>query len=282
MAIGAFFFSLMTVCVKVVGGRIPNQEIVFFRGFLTLIITWLLIRRVGVPLFGNRKAPLLLRGFLGFAALTFLYYALVHLPLAEATVLQYMNPLWAAVLGAIYLGEHLGRREWLYVLGSLLGVVIIARPEFLFGGAGVGIDGLAVAAGLAGAAFSGAAYVVIRQLARTEHGLVIVFYFPLVTTPAALPGTASNFVMPLGAEWIFLIGLGLTAQAGQIYITRGLQKEEAGRATAVGYLQVVFAAIWGAIFFAEIPDAWTVAGALLILVCTVGLALSRRPVVRPP
>src|SRR5690606_19598457 len=123
--------------------------------------------------------------------------------------------------------------------------------------------------------FSGAAYVTVRKLARTEHPLVIVFFFTLVTVPGALPGTLAAAVWPTPAEWAILLGVGLTAQAGQVYLTRGLQLEPAGRATAVGYLQIVFAAAWGALFFAEYPDAWTVAGALLILGSTLAVARAR-------
>lgn len=278
MALGAFYFSLMTLFVKLVGQRLPNQEIVFVRGVMTLVFSWLLLRRAGVRPSGTRQKTLLLRGLLGFGALTFLYYALVHLPLAEATVLQYMNPLWAALLGAFYLGERLSWKEILYVLGSLVGVVLIARPEFLFASSASPLDAVAVLAGLAGAACSGAAYVVIRELSKTEHPLVIIFYFPLVTVPAALPGTIAGFVPPTPREWLLLFGVAVAAQIGQIYITNGIKQEEVGRATAIGYLQVIFAALWGILFFGEVPDAWTFAGSALILGCTVGIALARRPV----
>ncbi|HUE96971.1 MAG TPA: DMT family transporter [Longimicrobiaceae bacterium] len=279
MVIGAFYFSLMTLFVKLVGQRVPNQEIVLVRGALTLVFSYALLRRAGVHPLGNRRGLLVLRGFLGFAALSFMYYALVHLPLAEATVLQYTNPLWAALLGAIYLTEKLSWREVSYVLGSLFGVLLIARPHFLFGGASAGLDPIAVAAGLAGALCSGAAYVTVRDLSRTEHPLVIIFYFPLVTVAASLPGALANFVPPTSREWILLFGVAVAAQMGQIYITRGIRQEEVGRATAVGYLQVVFAAAWGLLFFSELPDAWTFGGAALILGCTLALAFSRPRIV---
>lgn len=277
MAVGAFFFSLMTVGVKLVGPRIPNQEIVLVRGALTLGFTWVLLRRARAWPWGNNRPLLVLRGLLGFAALTFMYYAMVHLPLAEATVLQYMNPIWAALLAVWFLGERLRGIEMLLVIGSLLGVLMIARPQFLFGSVASSLDPLAVAAGLAGAACSGAAYVAVRQLSRTDRSLVIVFYFPLVTVLASLPGSAMNPVAPSAVDWAILVGIAATAQMGQLFITRGLQREEAGRATAVGYLQVPFAALWGLIFFGEVPDGWSIAGALLILGCTLALAFTRRP-----
>jgi drug/metabolite transporter (DMT)-like permease len=287
MAIGAFFFSLMSLCVKLVGQRIPNQEVVLVRGVLTLGFTYLLLRRAGVAPLGNRRGGLLVRGFLGYAALSCFYYAIVHLPLAEATVLQYMNPLWAAVLATWVLAERMGWREGALVLASLAGVVLIARPAFLFGGGASALPAGAVLVGLLGAAFSGAAYVGVRELSRTEHPLVIVFYFPLVTVPFALPAALANLVWPTPREWLLLLGIAVTAQLGQIYITRGLQREAAGRATAAGYLQVVFAGLWGLLFFRERPDLWVAIGSAVILTCTLLLALERgtaasAAVSRPP
>ena len=272
MIAGAFFFSLMSLGVKVAGQRIPSQQIVLVRGALNVAFTYLLLRRAGVPLWGSRPAVLLLRGLLGFAALSCFFYALVHLPLADATVLQYTNPVWTALLAAWVLGERMRRWEVGVVLASLAGVVLIARPSVLFGADAARLDAAAVAVALLGSLFSAAAYVTIRKMGQTEHPLVIVFYFTLVTVPAAIPGTLAGAVWPTPLEWVALLGVGLTAQAGQIYLTRGLQLEPAGRATAVGYLQIVFAALWGVVFFTEVPDLWTVAGGLVILGCTLALA----------
>ena len=128
---------------------------------------------------------------------------------------------------------------------------------------------------LVGSMFSAAAYVTVRQLARTEHPLVIVFYFTLVSVIGSAPATFVDFVMPRGAEWVFLLLVGVAAQAGQVCLTRGLALEPAGRATAIGYLQVVFAAIWGALLFGEIPDGWVIAGATVIIGSTLVLARQR-------
>ena len=157
------------------------------------------------------------------------------------------------------------RVEVLLVLCSLLGVVVIARPSFLFGAGAAGLDLFAVGIALCGATLSAAAYVTVRKLSRTEHPLTIIFYFTLVTVPAAIPGTIAHAVWPTPLEWLLLLGVGASAQAGQVYLTRGLQLEPAGRATGGAYMQVVFAALWGALFFGEIPDVWVIAGAMIIL-----------------
>jgi drug/metabolite transporter (DMT)-like permease len=276
MIAGAFFFSLMSLAVKFAGQRIPSQQIVLVRGLLNVAFTYAMLRGADVHLWGSRPRVLVLRGLLGFAALSCFYYGIIHLPLADATVLQYTNPVWTGLLAAWLLGERMKPLEGALVVASLAGVVLIARPAFLFGAEAQSLDLLAVGVALTGALFSAAAYVTVRQLGRTEHSLVIVFYFTLVTVPASLPGVVlAGPVMPSGAEWIALLGVGITAQAGQVYLTRGLQLEPAGRATAVGYLQIVFAALWGAVFFAEYPDGWAVTGALVILVSTLSLARRR-------
>lgn len=268
----AFCFSLMSLGVKLVGQRIPSQEVVLVRSVLNAAFTYGMLRRAGVRAWGNRPSVLILRGLFGFLALSCIYYALVHLPLADATVLQYTNPVWTALFAAWLLGESMRRKELGLVFASLLGVVLIARPAFLFGSGAARLELLAVGAALVGSMFSAAAYVTVRQLARSEDPLVIVFYFTLVAMVSSIPGTLAGAVWPRLHEWGYLVLLSLAAQGGQVMLTRGLQLEPAGRATAIGYVQVVFAAAWGAIFFAEVPDGWAVGGAGVILGSTLLLA----------
>ena len=122
---------------------------------------------------------------------------------------------------------------------------------------------VAVAIGVVGAIFSAIAYVVIRRLGSTEHHMVVVFYFPLVTGPASLPILAvEGLVLPQGFEWLLLLGIGVAAQLGQIEITKGFKLETAGRASSVTYLQIVLAYTWGVLLFGEYPNAISILGAL--------------------
>ncbi|NIP80721.1 MAG: EamA family transporter [Gemmatimonadetes bacterium] len=221
---------------------------------------------------GNRRGLLLLRGVLGYVALSSFFYALTHLPLADATVIQYTNPVFTALLAVVLLGESLRRRDLGLALLSLAGVVLMTRPGFLFGGLDERLDPFAVAIALAGALFSAAAYVTVRRLGRTEDPVVIVFWFAMIATLASIPFTAADAVMPSPLEWLLLLAIGGVTQVGQVLMTRGLRAERAGRAMAVAYMQIVFAAVWGALFFAELPDAWGLAGALLIVLGTAGIA----------
>jgi drug/metabolite transporter (DMT)-like permease len=274
MAAAALFFSVMSLLVKAAGQRLPVQEVVLARSSVGAAMCWYSLRQRRVSLWGDRKGLLLLRGLLGYAALSCFFYALVHLPLAEATVIQYTNPVFTAVLAALFLAEHIRPRDLGLVILSLGGVILMARPGFLFGGLS-GLDPWAVGVALAGAVLSAGAYVTVRRLGRTEDPVVIVFYFALVATAGSIPLTALDPVLPTAWEWVALGAIGVVTQVAQVFLTKGLRDEPAGRAMAVGYMQIVFAALWGLIFFAELPDGWAGAGALLIVVSTAALARRR-------
>lgn len=274
MAYAAFGFSVMSLLVKVAGRTLPSQEIVFGRSVVTLVLSGAMLRREGRSVWGTHRTLLTLRGAAGFAALLCFFYALTHLPLGDATVIQYLNPVFTAVLAAVLLGESLRSSVLVGTVGSLAGVALIAQPAFLFGRA-ARLDPYAVSVGVLGALLSAVAYVLVRRLRGREHYLVIVYYFSLAGTVGALPLSLPSWVWPSWTGWIVLIAIGCVTQVAQIYMTRGLHLEEAGRATAVGYLQPLFAFAWGATFFGEHPGWLGAAGALLILGGTFVIARTR-------
>jgi drug/metabolite transporter (DMT)-like permease len=275
MAGAALAFSVMSLLVKVAGQRLPSQEMVMVRAVITLVLSVWAVRRAGVSPWGtpDRRGLLVLRGIVGFLALSCFYHSIVHLPLADATVIQYTNPVFAGLLAVPFLGERLRRREVVSVVVSMAGVALVMRPSFLFGHSAA-LDPTTVAIGLLGALCSATAYITVRKLGTTEHAAVIVLYFSLVSVVAAVPTALSNAIWPTPTEWLVLLGVGVTTQLGQIALTHGLRLERAGRATATAYLQIVFAALWGILFFAELPDWGTFLGAALIVGST--LALARR------
>ena len=189
----------------------------------------------------------------------------MHLPLGEAALIQNMNPVFATALAALLLKEHLRAAEIVCLIASLLGVVFIARPAVLFGASADAVNPIYIAVALTGAICSGSAYALVRRMRASEHPLVIVFYLPLMSVPLCLPFALADWRWPTLTEWLLLIGVGITTQLAQVSMTRGLQMERTARATTVGYLQVAFAVIWGAIVLGEIPDAWTLVGATTII-----------------
>lgn len=276
MLLSAFTFSVMSLLVKRVGENIPFEEIVMARAVVSLVLSWAVLKRSGVSIWGENRRILMVRGFFGFSGLMCFYYALTHLPLADATVIQYMHPVFTALLAALFLGERVGTGLAVALGLSIGGVLLVTRPDSIFGAGESALATWPVIVALFGAFFSASAYVVVKYLGHSEHPLVIVFYFPLVTIPAVFPFVAMDFVWPTGADWLLLLGVGVFTQLGQVSLTRGLLSEPAGRATAIAYVQVLLAALWGYLFFSEIPDTWTGAGALLILGGTVLVVRSGR------
>ncbi len=282
MVLSAFAFSVMTLFVKLAGRRLPSQELVTARAAVTLVLSYVALRRARVPLLGSRSPLLWLRGLTGFLALSCVYYAVTHMPLAEATLLQYLHPAFTALLAALVLRERLHPATLVSIALSMGGLLVILRPATLLSSGHGAVPTLALMAAVGGALLTACAYVIVRKLGQREHPLVIVFYFPFVALPASIPGMWHTALWPVGWEWVLLLLLGVSTQIGQVAITRGLQLDHAGRAASYSFLQVVFAAVWGALFFAEVPSSTTIAGALLIMLGSVVSVRFSPPAVPAP
>jgi drug/metabolite transporter (DMT)-like permease len=271
MAVSALGFSAMSVLVKLASETLPTGEIVLARAVVTLAISYAMIKRTDLPLWGTQRGRLVFRGFLGFAALACYYLALARLPLADATTLQNTIPIITTLLAWWILGERVSSAVAFALACGLGGVMLVVHP----GGEGAS-DPIGVAIVLVGAVLSSIAYVTVRQLSKTEHPLVIVFYFPLVATPLAIPWALADFAWPSPREWLLLAAIGVTTQVGQVFLTMGLSLERAARATAVGYLQVCFAMVWQLVVFGQAPALGTIAGAALIIAGTLAVSATTK------
>ena len=274
MAGSALCLSVMSLLVKIVGQRLPVFEIVMARSVLMLTFAFGHLRWLGHPLWGTNRRLLVLRGVIGFGALCCFYYAVTHLPLADATLLHFLNPVFVAILAAIFLGEAVRPLELGGIVASLAGVVLIQQPPILFGG-DARLAWFPVAVALGGALFSAGAYVTVRHLRSTEHPIVIVFFFSLVAAPASLPLALPTAVVPQGIDWMVLLAIGLVTYVAQVLLTKGLHLEKAGRATAVTYLQIAFAFGWDMVIFGQFPTPLSLAGAMLIVGSALGIAWVR-------
>lgn len=275
MVESAFYFSIMSVLVKLAGQTVPFQEIVLARTIIALVLSWILIKRAGITLLGNRRGLLALRGLFGLGGLICFYYSVSHLPLADATVIQYTNPVIVALLAALLLGERIGKVALGAAFFCMLGVGLIAKPDFFLDTEASALPTTDVLIAVGGAIFSAFAYTTVRKLGETEEPLVVVFWFPLVAFPVVLPWALSTGYVPNLTEVLILLGVGVSTQIAQVRLTQGLQMESAGRAMSITYLQVVFAMLWGMLIFGEIPPMATLIGAAIIIISVVFVARSR-------
>ena len=266
MLLSALGFALMAACVKEVSGLgIPVLEIVAARAIVSAIISYADIKRKSIPMWGHNKALLITRGTVGSFALMCVYYAVTTLPLAEATLLQYLHPVFTAILALFFLKETLQRSTIACIVISLLGLFIIIQPNLQIDG-GVQYPWLSIGAGVLGAFGSAVAYVIIKKLTKTDDSSVIIFYFPLVAFPISMIMLGSDFVVPSLTATGLLILVGIFTQVGQVGLTKALHSADANKATAYAYVQVLFSVFIGWAYFSEVPVVTTIMGGGLIMV----------------
>jgi drug/metabolite transporter (DMT)-like permease len=265
MLLSALGFALMAACVKEVSGLgIPVLEIVAARAIVSGIISYADIKRKNISMWGNNKTLLIARGTVGSFALIFVYYAVTTLPLAEATVLQYLHPVFTAVLALFFLKEVIQRSTIACIIISLLGLFIIIQPNLQLGSS-VQYPWISIGAGILGAFGSAVAYIIIKKLTETDDSSVIIFYFPMVALPISMIMLGSDFVVPSLAATGLLILVGIFTQVGQVGLTKALNSADASKATAYSYVQVLFSVFIGWAYFSEIPVVTTIIGGGLIL-----------------
>ena len=270
MVVSAAMFALMAAVAKKLLPHTPMQAVVLSRGVLMTIVFVALAKRRGVRIVGSRPGVLLVRGLLGYAALSCYFWSVQHLPLGDAVLLQYSHPVFVAAVAPFALHEPTGRWHWLLVLAALAGVALIVGPTGTLRGAAL--------VGLSGAVLSGLAYLAVRKLSRTEHPLTILVWFPLASIPLSLVASVSAGARALPGSVSEVAGHLLvfgTALVGQITLTQGLARTGAARATAVTMTGPVFGLLFGWLMFGTVPGATSVAGTVLVILAVIRLAAER-------
>ena len=261
-------FSLMSVCVKAIGGRIPISELVFARATISIIITRFFLYKNKINPWGYQKRLLIIRGLLGTVALFCIFKALTILPIATATVIQYIYPTFTVISAYIILKEFISRRIVYSIIIGWIGILLVSQPEFTTN-SNVQETTIAIIIAIFGALMTSLAYICVRKLSSREHPLVIIYYFPLVSIPLSIPFVINDFVLPTGTDWFWIIGIGIFTQIGQLFITEGLTLLPAGQATSLNYSQVIFASIWGVLIFQEAITSSVYVGGICVLISTI-------------
>ncbi len=257
MLLATLTFSVMNVCVKLIP-HIPAIEIIVFRSAVSLAVSYAMLKRLRVPLFGNNKKLLLARGAFGAVSLSLLFTTFHNMPLASAVMLHYLAPVFTAIITFYVLGERVYKIQWLFFSLCFVGILMIKGydprvplPYFVMG--------------VVAAFLSGCAYTCIRKMKASEHPLVIVFYFPLVALPVALAVSVFYWVPPTGTDWLYLLAIGLLTQVAQVYMTKAYQAEVASRVASVNYTGAVYALFFGLLFFNETFNLMVMAGMAVVL-----------------
>jgi drug/metabolite transporter (DMT)-like permease len=267
MVTSAFLFAAMGVAVKTASRTLPNPMVVFLRSVmgLTFLMPWAV--RVGPA--GLRTAALaehVVRGFAGLGAMCF-FYAIAHMRLADAVLLNYSLPLFMPFVAWLWLKEPIPGRLFGPLLIGFLGLVLILKP-------GLDLFNPVALVGVLAALFAALAQTGIRRLSLTEPTTRIVFYFALISTVFSAFPLLAAWKTPTPALWGVLLALGLFATAGQLFLTRAYAHAPAAEVGPFIYTSVVFAALFDWLVWGKLPDGLSVAGALLVV--TAGILTLRQ------
>ncbi|MGZ6038063.1 MAG: DMT family transporter, partial [Phenylobacterium sp.] len=253
--------ALLSAAVKWAGHRgVPVFEMVFFRNAFAFVPILAYIARTTSFSVLKTQRPLghLHRSVVGLIGMTCSFSALQHLALTEATAFTFAAPLFMTALSALMLREPVGWHRWGAVVVGFIGVLIMVRPE----PGHMNVAG--VAFGLTAALGSALAMVQIRQIAVTEKGPTIVFYFTLAGTVLGGAVSVFDWVTPDLLTLAVLIMGGLVGGVGQLFLTEAIRVAPVGVVAPFDYSQLIWATGLGYLVWGELPHAVTLAGALVV------------------
>ena len=236
MLISSISFALVNLCIKFLPD-IPVNELVFFRSVISISICFYMIKRLGLPLFGNNKKWLLGRGIFGVSALTLFFFTLKGLPLASATTIQYLSPAFTVFFAIFIIGERVKAIQWLLFGIAFSGVWLIKQ------GGENDLQNDYIWMGVLSACLSGIAYNCIIKCKFTDHPVTVVMYFPLVAIPIMGVWCFFEWVTPVGYEWGLLLIIGILTQIAQVSMTKALHSANSGRIMPIKYVGAIWAII---------------------------------------
>ena len=252
-------FGRMAVMIRFASESLHTFEIAFFRNFFGLLFALPLLVRHGPSLLRTQKLSLYaLRALIGILSMMCGFWAIVHLPLAQAISISYATPLFVTIGAALVLGEVVRMRRWSAVIVGFIGVLIILRP----GAASFDVN---TTVALAAAVLSGCVAISIKFLSRTEKPDAIVLYTTLLWVPMSLIPALFVWVWPQGITWLWIALSGLFGTLGHMLWTRALKLGDASMLTPITFFQVLVVGFYGWALFGEVVDRWTAIGAGIIL-----------------
>ena len=262
--LAAFGFAAMSLFVRL-SGDLPTAEKAFFRNLIAAIVALYMLRKSGQKLRIKEGClpTLLLRSIAGTIGIYANFWAISHMAIADANILNKLAPFAAIVMSIFIIGEKPNTFEIGTVITAFIGASFIVKP-------GAGIASLPALVAMIGGIAAGTAYTYVRKLGLMgERKAVIVLFFSTFSCLVSLPGMITGFVPMTLKQLIFLLMAGIMASVGQLNVTAAYSYAPAKEISVFDYSQVVFAALFGFIFFREIPDTWSFLGYVIIIATAV-------------
>ncbi len=267
----AFFLAVLYLTVKLAHqAGLHLAEIMFWRqaGALPALLGWLAATRQLRQLRTRRLGGHAVRALMGTVGMLANFGATILLPLAVATILGFTTPLFAVILTFVLLRERVGPWRLLAVALGFAGVLVIARPG------AIAIAPLGALAGLTSGFMIALISFQVRELARTEPAVTVVFYFALFGTMALAPFQPWVMHGHTGEQWLLIAGLGLVGTIGQVLLTASLRYGAVASVVVMDYSAIIWTTLFGWEAFGQLPPASTWLGAPLIVAA--GLVIAWR------
>ena len=256
----AFFFALMNLFVRM-SGEVPTFQKCFFRNIVATFVAAVLLWKNHVKFQvgkGNLKY-LLIRSSAGLLGIICNFYAVDHLNISDASMLNKLSPFFAIIFSTVILKEIAGLREWGILLVAFVGALFVIKPS-------MSLESVPALIGMLGGAAAGLAYTYVRKLGqRGVNGAVIVLFFSAFSSLLLLPNLILNYTPMTVSQWSYLLLAGGAAAGGQVCITAAYTKAAAKEISVFDYSQIIFAAVLGFVVLEQIPDIYSVIGYFIII-----------------
>lgn len=259
----AFLFSLMGVCIRYASYSVDNSTIVFFRNFIGLFIFLPFIFKQGLDFIKTDKIWMhAWRAVVGLTAMYGFFYAIANLKLSNAMVFSYSSPIFIPIIAWLFLKEKITQPMIIAALVGLIGVLFVAKPD-------QGIINQLSIIGMISSVLAATAFVTVRALTSTESPERIVFYFCFFGTLISIIPMFWLWRPYTLKELGYLICAGILANISQIFMSNAYKFAPAGQIGPINYIAIIFAGVWGFLFWAEIPDVFSMIGFSLIIIAII-------------
>ena len=263
MFISVCAFSIMDLIVKW-SENYPVGEVLFFRGLFGMITIFFLIPREKYFNFYKTNRPMLhfKRCIAGLIAIVAIFIALRNLPLATVVSISFAAPIFTTILSIFFLSEKVGLYRWLAVIVGFIGILIISQPGFTSFNIYY-IYPIIFCLGLSYVAIA------IKKLSSTEPVWLIGFYFSFSIMIISFFTFHQGWIIPNLLDLCLLSMVGILGGLANLWLTQSYKYSDVSLVTPIKYLALVFAILFGYIFWEEIPTIKTLMGAFLVIMSSV-------------